>query len=234
MIYSMYYTDPLSMALYFALIAIMIVSLVIQAKVNSTFQKYNNVLNSRGITGAQAAQMVLSNHGVTDCGVFMTSGHLSDHYDPKANCIRLSESVYHSSSVAAVGIAAHEAGHAVQYAQGYAPIKARAAILPVVQFASGAAIPLALIGFLFAWQPLIYFGILLYAAVTLFQLITLPVELNASRRAMKAITTYQLLDEQETVGARRVLTVAALTYVAALAASVLQLLRLITMANRRK
>lgn len=234
MIYSMYYTDPLSMALYFALLAIMIVSAVIQAKVNSTFNKYNKVLNARGITGAQAAQIVLRNHGVTDCGVFQTSGHLSDHYDPKANCIRLSESVYNSASVAAVGIAAHEAGHAVQYAHGYGPTKARAAILPVVQFASGAAIPLALIGFLFAWQPIIYLGIILYAAVTLFQLITLPVELNASRRAMKAISEYGMLSDGEAKGARQVLTVAALTYVAALAASVLQLLRLLTMANRRK
>lgn len=222
------------MILYFLLLAIMIVSMVIQAKVNSTFQKYNIVLNSRGLTGAQAAEMVLHNHGVTGCGVFQTGGHLSDHYDPKANCIRLSESVYNSASVAAVGIAAHEAGHAVQYALGYGPIKARAAILPVVQFASGAAIPLALIGFLFAWQPLVYVGILLYAAVTLFQLITLPVELNASHRAMKAISEYHMLDDKEAVGARKVLTVAALTYVAALAASVLQLFRLITLANRRR
>ena len=234
MLYNVYYTDTVSMILYVALLAIMVMSAVIQAKVNSTFRKYNQVLNARGLTGAQAAEMVLRNHGVMNCGVFQTNGHLTDHYDPKANCIRLSESVYHSSSVAAVGIAAHEAGHAVQYALGYGPIKARAAILPVVQFASGAAIPLALIGFLFAWQPLVYIGIILYAAVTLFQVITLPVELNASRRAMKAIAQYGMLDNEEAKGARRVLTVAALTYVAALATSVLQLLRLITMSNRRK
>ncbi len=234
MFYHVYYTDAFSMLLYFALVAIMIASLGIQAKVTSTFNKYNAVRNLRGLTGAQAAEIVLRNHGVTDCPIYQTSGHLSDHYDPKANCIRLSESVYNSASVAAVGIAAHEAGHAVQYAHGYGPIKARAAILPVVQFASAAAIPLALIGFIFAWQPIIYFGILLYAAVTLFQLITLPVELNASRRAMKAIEAYGILNAQEAQGAKKVLTVAALTYVAALAASVLQLLRLLTMANRRK
>ncbi len=234
MIYGMYYTDAVSIMLYVLLLVVIIASAIIQAKVNTTFARYNKVLNRRGLTGAQAAQMVLRNHGVTDCGVFQTSGHLSDHYDPKENCIRLSDSVYGSASVAAVGIAAHEAGHAVQYALGYAPIKLRGAILPVVQFSSRAAIPLALIGFLLAWQPLIYIGILLYVAVTLFQLLTLPVELDASHRAMKAIREYGMLDEEEAVGARRVLTVAALTYVAALAASALQLLRLIAMANRRR
>ncbi|MBQ3094546.1 MAG: zinc metallopeptidase [Clostridia bacterium] len=232
--YFTFYSDPLSVFLYFVALAIMVASLVIQAKVKSTFETYNRVANRRGLTGAQAAQIVLEANGVTNCPISQTPGMLSDHFDPKANCIRLSESVYGSASVAAVGVAAHEAGHAVQYAKGYAPIKLRGAILPTVQFASGAAFPLVLLGFFLSIQPLVYFGILLYAAITLFQLITLPVELNASRRAMEAIRSRQILGDDEAQGAKRVLTVAALTYVAALAASALQLLRLLVMANNRR
>lgn len=225
--------DPLSLALYFAAIAIVIVSVVIQGKVTSTFRRYSQVLSKRGITGAQAAQMVLAQNGVTGCSIGQTAGELTDHYDPRSNSIHLSQAVYDSTGVAAVGVAAHEAGHAVQYALGYGPIKARAAILPVVQFSSRMALPIALFGFVLAWQPLIYFGILLYAAVALFQMITLPVELDASRRAMAAIASSGMLDTEEQKGARKVLTVAALTYVAALAASLVQLLRLLAASRRR-
>lgn len=227
-------TDSLSMLLYFAAIAIMIVSLVLQFKVKSTFRQYDQIRSRRGITGAQAAEMVLRKNGVYNVQILQTPGELTDHYDPRNNTINLSQAVYSSTSVAAVGVAAHEAGHAVQYALGYGPIKARAAILPVVQFSSSMAFPIALIGFALSWTPLIYFGILLYAAVTLFQLITLPVELDASRRALAAIGEPDMLDPAERQGARKVLTMAAMTYVAALAASVIQLLRLLASANRRR
>lgn len=233
--YSFYfYSDPLSVALYVLAIVIMIASFVIQMKLKSTFNRYSKEINRRGLTGAQAAQMVLSKNGVSGCQITKTPGELTDHFDPKSNVIRLSERVYGSASVAAVGVAAHEAGHAVQYATGFLPIKIRGAILPTVQFGSGLAIPLALLGFVFSFQPLIYIGIILFAVVTLFQLITLPVELDASRRALKAIGEPDMLDPEEKKGAKRVLTMAAMTYVAALASSVVQLLRLLSMANRRR
>ncbi len=232
--YWTFYSDSLSMILYFVAIAIMIVSVIIQAKVKSTFRKYNQVISRRGITGAQAAKMVLEKNGVYNCPIHSTAGELTDHFDPSANVIRLSEAVYNSRGVAAIGVAAHEAGHAVQYAVGYAPIKIRGAILPVVQLSTKMALPITLLGFLFSMQPLVYFGIILFAAVTLFQLITLPVELDASRRAMKAINEPNMLTADEAKGAKQVLTVAALTYVAALAASLVQLLRLIAMAKSRR
>ncbi len=211
-----------------------IVAVVAQIKVKSTFDRYSNVLNRRGITGAQAARMVLEQNGVYDCHITTTPGELTDHFDPRTNVIRLSERVYSSNSVAAVGVAAHEAGHAVQYAKGYAPIKMRASILPAAQLGSRLAFPIAMLGFVFSALPIIYFGILLYAAVTLFQLITLPVELDASRRALIAINSPSMLNPDETAGARKVLTAAAMTYVAALASSLIHLLRLLAMANNRR
>lgn len=232
--YFYFYDDPLSLALYVLGIVIMIVSLILQGVVKSTFNKYDKVLSGCGLTGAEAAQMVLNKNGVTINGIHQTPGQLTDHFDPRSNTIHLSETVYNSRSVAAIGVAAHEAGHAVQYAKGYVPIKLRASVLPVANLGSQAAIPLTLLGFVFSFLPLIYFGIILFAAVTLFQLITLPVELNASRRAMAAINAPNVLNKEEAKGARRVLTAAALTYVAALAASVIQLLRLIAMANNRR
>ncbi|MBR5135325.1 MAG: zinc metallopeptidase, partial [Clostridia bacterium] len=183
---------------------------------------------------AHAAWLVLQQIGVTDVKIYQTQGELTDHFDPRDNVIRLSERVYNSTSVAAIGVAAHEAGHAVQYADNYLPIKARAAVLPAAQLGSTLAIPLALLGLVFSFQPIVYIGIILFAAVTLFQLITLPVELNASRRALIAINSPDMLSSDETKGARKVLTVAALTYVAALASSVIQLLRLLAMANNRR
>lgn len=232
--YFYFYDDPLSLALYVLGIVIMLVSVALQGVVKSTFNKYDKVISRCGLTGAEAAQMVLKTNGVTVNGIHQTAGQLTDHFDPRSNTIHLSEAVYNSRSVAAIGVAAHEAGHAVQYAKGYVPIKLRATVLPVANLGSRAAIPLTLLGFVFSFLPLIYFGIILFAAVTLFQLITLPVELNASRRAMAAINQPNVLSTEEAKGARRVLTAAALTYVAALAASVIQLLRLIAMANRRR
>ncbi len=221
------------MFLYGLAIAIMIASIALQVGVNNTFRRYNAVRNRRGITGEQAAEMVLRKNGVYGCRIEMTQGQLTDHYDPRTNVIRLSEAVYNSSSVAAVGVAAHEAGHAVQYATGYAPIKLRAKILPVAQLGTNMGWLLAILGFALSFSVLVYVGIVLFAATTAFHLITLPVELNASRRALQAIGEPDMLDTEEKAGARKVLTMAALTYVAALASSIVQLLRLIVRARRR-
>ncbi len=232
--YWLYYSSgTLDMFLYILAVIIMIASIALQAGVNNTFNRYNKVLSRRGITGAQAAQMVLSKNDVSDCRIERTAGQLTDHYDPRVNTIRLSEAVYNSSSVAAVGVAAHEAGHAVQYAKGYAPIKLRAAILPVAQLGTSMGWILAILGFAMSFSVLIYAGIILFAATTAFHLITLPVELDASRRALQAIGEPDMLDADEKAGARKVLTMAAMTYVAALASSVVQLLRLIARARRR-
>lgn len=233
--YWLYYSsDSLDMFLYILAIIIMIASLALQAGVNSTFNRYSKVLSRRGITGAQAAQMVLRKNGVSDCRIEQTAGQLTDHYDPRVNTIRLSEAVYNSTSVAAVGVAAHEAGHAVQYARGYAPIKIRAAILPAAQLGTSMGWLLAILGFALSFSVLVYVGIVLFAATTLFHLITLPVELNASRRALEAIGEPDMLDADEKTGARKVLTMAAMTYVAALATSIVQLLRLIVRAKNRR
>ena len=232
--YFYFYDDPFSLAMYVLGIVLVIASIAVQAHVTSSFNKYSKVLSSRGITGAQAAQMVLEKNGVVGCMIGRVGGKLTDHYDPRSNTISLSDEVYASSSVAAVGVAAHEAGHAVQYAKMYGPIKFRMAILPAANLGSKLAIPLAIIGLVISFLPLIYAGIALFAAVTLFQLVTLPVELDASRRAMAAISSPDMLSPEEAKGARRVLTAAALTYVAALASSIVQLLRLIAMADRRR
>ncbi|MBE6763933.1 MAG: zinc metallopeptidase [Ruminococcaceae bacterium] len=226
-------SDPLSLFLYGLAIVIFIASIVIQASVKSTFNRYNGVKNRRNITGAQAAQAVLHKNGVYDCRVEMISGELTDHYDPQANVIRLSEAVYKSASVAAVGVAAHEAGHAVQYATEYGPIRIRGQILPVVQFASRFSWILIFLGFLLDIFLLGSVGVALFAVTTLFYLITLPIELDASRRALAAIGEPDMLDADEKVGAKKVLTTAALTYVAALAASIVSLLRLIVNVSRR-
>lgn len=226
-------SDPLSLLLYGLAIVIFIVSIVIQVSLKSTFNRYNGVKNRRGITGAQAAQAVLHKNGVYDCRVEMISGELTDHYDPQTNVIRLSEAVYKSASVAAVGVAAHEAGHAVQYATEYGPIKIRGQILPAVQFASRFSWILIFLGFLLDIFLLGSIGVALFAVTTLFYLITLPIELDASRRALAAIGEPDMLDADEKVGAKKVLTTAALTYVAALAASIVSLLRLIVNVSRR-
>ena len=209
-----------------------IFSLWASSSVKSTFQKYSQQMSIRRITGAQAAQRVLSHNGVSGVRIERTSGNLTDHYDPSTNVIRLSESVYDSTSTAAIGVACHEAGHAVQYAQNYAPIKLRATIIPLTNFGSKIAMPLILIGILLTFlgnfsNILVYVGIACFGLSLVFQLITLPVEFNASNRAMRAIETAGILTEEEQQGARKTLKAAAMTYVAATAVALAQLLRLI-------
>ena len=202
-------------------------SLWAQAKVNSAFNRYSKQRTYSGMTGYEAARRILSANGLYDVNIERVSGHLSDHYDPRANVIRLSDSVFNSNSVAAVGAAAHEAGHAVQYATGYAPIKLRAAIIPITNIGSTLSMPLVLLGFIMGAQPLVNLGILLFATVAVFQLVTLPVEFNASRRAVKALEMGGTMADDEIDGVKSVLSAAALTYVAALAVSLANLLRLI-------
>lgn len=212
----------------------LIISLYAQYKVSSTFKKYSKVRNLRNITGAEAARRVLFNSGINDVKIERVSGNLTDHFDPRTKVIRLSDSVYNSTSVSAVGVAAHEAGHAVQYEVGYAPIKIRGALIPVTQFGSTVSIPLLIIGLLFsAYGWLVTAGIILFSFSVLFQLVTLPVEFNASRRAIEILDKTGLLYDEELKGARKVLSAAALTYLAAMITAVLTLLRLIFIFGRR-
>ena len=216
-----------------------IFSLWASSSVNSTFQKYSQQLSIRRITGAQAAQRVLSHNGVTGVRIERISGNLTDHYDPTSNVIRLSDSVYDATSTAAIGVACHEAGHAVQYAQHYAPIKIRAAIIPLTNFGSKIAMPMILLGLVLTFLGsfstiLVYLGIACFGLSLVFQLITLPVEFNASDRAMKAIESAGILTEEEQQGARKTLKAAAMTYVAATAVSLAQLLRLIALYGGRR
>ena len=209
-----------------------ILSIWASTNVNSTFKKYSKQFSSRRITGADAARRVLAANGVSGVRIERVSGNLTDHFDPKTNVIRLSDSVYDASSVAAIGVAAHEAGHAVQYAQSYGPIKLRAAIIPITNFGSKLAMPLILLGILFGVAgeynyTLVYIGIACFGLSLVFQLVTLPVEFNASRRAMAAIETAEILSQEERRGARKTLTAAAMTYVAATAVSLAQILRLL-------
>lgn len=212
----------------------LILALWAQHHVNATFNRYSTVYSRRGITGAQAASLVLRRNGITNVRIEQISGKLTDHYEPGANVIRLSNAVYHSSSVASIGVACHEAGHAVQYAKGYTPIRVRAAIIPLTKAGSALSLPLLLLGLLFNSQNLAVFGILLFGLSTLFQLITLPVEINASRRALAAIQDGGILYDDEYPMARKTLTAAALTYVAALAVSLAQLLRLVILFGGRR
>jgi Zn-dependent membrane protease YugP len=207
--------------------------------VNSTFRKYSSQYSSRRITGAQAAQQVLAQNGVSGVRIERVSGELTDHYDPRSNVIRLSDSVYDATSTAAIGVACHEAGHAVQYAKHYAPIKLRSAVIPVTNIGSKLAMPLILLGLALTFLEgfsiaLVYLGIACFGLSLVFQLITLPVEFNASRRAMEAISQGGLLTADEQRGARKTLTAAAMTYVAATAVSLAQLLRLILLFGRRR
>ncbi len=207
-----------------------IFSIIASFKVNTTFEKYSRVRSSRGITGAEAARRVLDANGLYSVKIEQVRGKLTDHYDPRNNTVYLSESVYSVPSAAAIGVAAHEAGHAVQHAVGYTPIKIRAAIIPVTNFASQLSFPLILIGLLFSASDLImlaYLGVACFGMSTLFQLVTLPTEFNASRRALEAISSSGILSRDEIGSARKVLSAAAMTYVAALAVSLMQLLRLL-------
>ena len=219
------------------LIPVLLLSLWAQAQVSGNFKRYSGVANRRRLTGAQAAEAVLRAHGVYDVAIRPCSGNLTDHYDPTTNVIRLSDDVYGSTSTAAIGVACHEAGHAVQYAQGYAPIKLRAAIIPVTNFGSKLAMPLILLGILFSSlgntsDLFINLGIACFGLSVLFQLVTLPVEFNASSRAMQTLESRYILSGEELTKARKVLTAAALTYVAALLNSILQLIRLLNISKR--
>ena len=207
------------------LIPVMLLSLWAQAQVSGNFKRYSAVTNRRRLTGAQAAEAVLRSHGVYDVAIRRVRGNLTDHYNPRDNTIYLSDSVYGSPTIAAVGVAAHEAGHAVQYAVGYAPIRLRQAIVPLTQFGSKFSFILLFIGMLLYSQSLFFIGIVLFSLTTIFQLVTLPVEFNASARAIETIEAEYLLEGDEVAGAKKVLRAAALTYVAALLMSALQLLR---------
>lgn len=219
----------------------LLLSLLASANVNSTFKKYSTQLSSRHITGADAAQRVLRANGVSGVRIEPIRGNLTDHFDPRSNVIRLSENVYGSTSIAAIGVACHEAGHAVQYAREYVPMKVRAAIIPVTNFGSRLAMPLILLGLVFSTMSyfgdtLIYLGIACFGLSVVFQLVTLPVEFNASRRAVQTIDSAGLLTEEEQRGAKKTLRAAAMTYVAATAVALSQLLRLLVIfgGNRRR
>lgn len=211
-----------------------ILSLIAQAKVKSTYQKMSKIQNAKHLTGAMAAHNVLKHYGISDVRIEQVSGNLTDHYDPKANVIRLSPSVYAGSSIAAVGIACHEAGHAAQHAESYAPISIRNAILPLANFGSSAGIMLAIVGYFLGFGLLVNIGIILFSCVVAFQLVTLPVEFNASSRAMKVIDETGMLYDDEQAKAKKVLTAAAMTYVAALLVSIASLLRLILRFDSRR
>jgi Zn-dependent membrane protease YugP len=213
-------------------------SLWASSNVNSTFQTYSSQHSIRRITGADAAQRVLLANGVSGVRIERVSGNLTDHFDPRDNVIRLSDNVYNSTSTAAIGVACHEAGHAVQYAQNYGPIKLRAAIIPITNFGSKLAMPLILIGLLLNFAgnfsyTLVYLGIACFGLSLLFQLVTLPVEFNASHRAMRAITAANILTEEEQQGAKKTLKAAAMTYVAATVVALSQLLRLLILFGGR-
>ena len=204
-----------------------------QSRVSSTFNKYSRVMSRGGYTAAEICRRILDSNGLYHVRIEHISGNLTDHFDPSTNVVRLSDTVYGSRSVASIGVAAHEVGHAIQYAVGYVPIRVRAAIIPITNFGSKLSMPLILLGFLFQWQPIVNLGIILFSLMTLFQLVTLPVELNASRRALKTLEGDSILYGEEVSQAKSVLTAAALTYVAALLTSAAQLLRLILIYGRR-
>ena len=216
-----------------------LLSLWASANVNSTFKKYSRQFSSRRITGAEAALRVLHANGITNIRIDRINGNLTDHFDPTSNVIRLSDDVYDNTSTAAIGVACHEAGHSVQYADGYYPIKLRAAIIPVTNFGSRLAMPLIIIGLLLSAFAsvstfLVYLGIACFSLSLIFQLITLPVEFNASRRALQAIDSGELLTSDERCGAKATLTAAALTYVAATAVAFAQLARLLVLFGGRR
>lgn len=216
------------------IVPVLIISMIAQARVNSAYRRFSKQNNLRGITGADAAQRVLAFYGITDVRIEHIKGKLNDHYDPAENVIRLSDGVYGGCSVAAVGIACHEAGHAAQHAQGYSPIKLRNALLGPCRIGSQAALPLAIFGLIFNSGTLIYVGIFLYLFVMLFQLVTLPVEFNASNRAIHVIEETGMLSETEFDGAKAVLKAAAMTYVASFAMTAASILRLLLLANNRR
>ncbi|MFV0439736.1 MAG: zinc metallopeptidase [Lachnospirales bacterium] len=217
------------------LIPSMILSMYAQGKVTSTYQKFSSVRNRQGLTGADVARIILQRNGMGHIGVEHISGNLTDHYDPRAKVVRLSDAVYNQSSVAALGVAAHETGHALQDHLGYGPLRMRHAIYPITAISSKASMPIFMIGLFFGGSSgfLLQLGIILFSFSVIFQLVTLPVEFNASERALKILEKEQLLTQEEITPARKVLSAAALTYVAAAFASIMTLVRLLLIANRR-
>ena len=240
----MFFYFPFFDLTYIILVPAIIFTLIAQFAVKSAFAKGDSIKTARGITGAAAARKILDDHGLYHISIERVGGHLTDHYDPKAGVIRLSQSVYDSTSAAAVGVAAHEAGHAVQYATDYFPIRVRATLIPVTRIGSMLAMPLFLIGILLSYvyfqapspiaEILMVSGIALYSFSTLFQLITLPVEFNASKRALAILEGWGTLSLDEHSAAKKVLNAAAMTYVAALATSLLSLLRLVLIFSGRR
>ena len=211
----------------------MLLGLWAQARVNSTFNRYSHVRCRQGYTGSQIARRILDANGLTDVRIEGIRGNLTDHYDPTARVVRLSDSVYDSPSIAAIGVAAHEVGHAIQHANSYAPLTIRNAIIPVTNIGSKLSIPLILLGVVMSFQPLVTVGIVAFPLMAVFQLIALPVEFNASSRALATLNGEHYLDEEEVYGARKVLSAAALTYVAALVMSLAQLMRLVALFGNR-
>lgn len=221
---------------YWLVLIPVIVAMLASANVNSTYKKYERVRNSRGLTGEMAARKILDANGLYNVRIEHISGNLSDHFDPRSNVVRLSDSTYASASVAAVGVAAHEVGHAIQYAKGYAPMKLRSAVIPLTNIGSTLSYPLVLIGLIFnsaLGDFLINAGIILFLAVVVFQFATLFVEFNASSRAMKTLENDHILEGDELSMSRKVLKAAALTYVATLFTAIVNLLRLLLIAGRR-
>lgn len=223
---------------FFLVLPAMLFAMIASAGVDSTFAKYSKQYSSRGVTGAQAARFVLDKNGLQNIPIEQISGKLTDHYDPRANVIRLSSDVYNGTSTASIGVACHEVGHAIQHATGYTPIKIRSAIVPITNIGSKLAVPLIIIGIIcsslgefFVW--LAYIGLIGFALTAIFQLVTLPTEFNASSRALATIRDNNILTPEELKGAKKVLSAAAMTYVAALAVAVAQLLRLIIIVSRR-
>lgn len=212
----------------------LILSLWASSKVNSTFNRYSKVFSARGLTAAQVTRMILDNAGLRHVGIERVNGNLTDHYDPRGNVIRLSDTVYDSASVAAIGVAAHEAGHAQQYRDGYLPIKLRSMLVPIANLGSQLAMPLLLLGLVMSFAGLVDFAIWLYVAVVAFSVVTLPVEFNASSRALKTLEGYGILSDEENRGAKKVLSAAAMTYVASTLAAIGSLLRLLAISGRRR
>lgn len=225
-----YYWDPT----YILVVIGAVLCIWASARVNGTFRKYSRVHSRSGFTGAQAAERILHHAGIYDVRIERVSGELTDHYDPGNKVLRLSQSTYDSTSVAAIGVAAHECGHAVQHQEGYVPLKFRSALVPAANLGSRIGIPLVILGMILSFNTLlIQIGIWVFAAAVLFQVVTLPVEFNASGRAMKLAGECGLLAEGELKNCKKVLSAAALTYVAAAVSSILQLLRLVLLTNRR-
>jgi hypothetical protein len=215
------------------LVIAMIFAIYAQAKVGTTYRKYTNVQNSKGITGGEAARIILDKNGLNEVPIEVVAGKMSDHYDPRTRVMRLSGDVYNGATISAVSIAAHEAGHAVQHATGYSPLKIRNSIAPVVNIASNLAWPILILGIFLQISGLFTLGILMFSAAVFFQAITLPVEFNASKIAVEMLDNYGIIDDSEKGGAKRMLSAAAMTYLAAMAMSLANLLRLIMLNNRR-